>query len=211
MQIAILLYDRLTALDAVGPYEALSRMPGTTVEWVAKARGPQRTDAGLALLADRTLDEVPEPDILVIPGGFGSRTAQRDPEILDWVRAAHGASTWTTSVCTGSLILGAAGILKGLRATTHWNALALLAEFGATPVTERVVRQGKVITAAGVSAGIDMGLELAREIAGDVVAQAIQLALEYDPAPPFDCGSLAKASPEVVALVQKASAELESA
>ena len=185
MQIAILIYDRLTALDAVGPYEALSRLPGATVEWVAKERGPQRTDAGLALLADRTLDEVPKPDILVVPGGFGTRAALRDPVILDWVRAAHDTSRWTTSVCTGSLILGAAGLLKGLRATSHWNLLAQLAEFGATPVTERIVRQGKVITAAGVSAGIDMALWLVGEIHGVEHARAVQRHIEYDPAPPY--------------------------
>ncbi|MFQ5515186.1 MAG: DJ-1/PfpI family protein [Myxococcota bacterium] len=204
VEIAILLFDRLTALDAVGPYEVLSRLPGTVVRWVAVAPGPQRTEGGLGLLADRALSEVLTPDVIVIPGGMGSRLAMRDGEILEWVRTVHGTTAWTTSVCTGALILGAAGVLKGLRATSHWTQLERLREFGAHPVSERTVRQGKVITASGVSAGIDMGLRLAQLIAGDTIAQAIQLSIEYDPDPPFAGGSPEKSPAEVVELVRAA-------
>lgn len=204
MQIAILLFEGVTALDAVGPYEVLSRLPGAEVRFVAAEPGPQRTDNGaLALLAELGLAEVQRPEIFVVPGGFGSRAAMRDDAVLDWVRQAHATSRWTTSVCTGSLILGAAGILDGLKATTHWLWRDQLARLGAEVVPERVVEQGKVITAGGVSAGIDMALHLARREAGDEVAQAIQLGIEYDPAPPFDSGSPEKAPEAVVAAVRQ--------
>jgi len=200
MQIAILLFDRLTALDAVGPYEVLSRLPGADTRFVAVEPGPKQTDNGvLALVADHATADVPSPDVLVVPGGTtGVEVSMNDDRTLDWLRAAHETSTWTTSVCTGSLILGAAGILKGLKATTHWAAMERLRQFGAEPTSERVVRQGKVITAAGVSSGIDMALTLAAEIAGPDIAQAIQLGIEYDPQPPFDSGSPQKAKPEIV-------------
>jgi putative intracellular protease/amidase len=203
MQIAIPLFDRFTALDAVGPYEVLTRLPGATVTFVAAERGVVRTDTGaLGLEADRSFDELPGPDVLLVPGGIGTRAALADERLLSWVRGAHEGSRYTTSVCTGSLVLAAAGILDGLDATTHWLAMDLLGKLGARPVSERWVERGKVITAAGVSAGIDMALALAERIAGADVAQAIQLGIEYDPAPPFDSGSPAKAPEQVVALAR---------
>jgi transcriptional regulator GlxA family with amidase domain len=202
MEIAIPLYDRFTALDAVGPYEVLWRLPGATVRWVGAEARPYATDRGLKLVAEATLDDVPAPDVLVVPGGTGTRDALRDERLVDWIRAADATSTWTTSVCTGALLLGAAGVLDGLRATTHWAYVDALADYGAEATSERVVRQGKVITSAGVSSGIDMALTLAAEIAGDDVAQAIQLRIEYDPEPPFDCGSLAKAPAHVADLAR---------
>ena len=205
MRIAILIFDGLTALDAVGPYEVLSRLPGAELRLVAKEPGLQRTDTGaLGVQADLAIADLPDPDVVLVPGGVGNRPLMRDSEVLDWLRVAHQSSTWTTSVCTGALVLGAAGILDGKRATTHWAFLDRLSELGAEPVTERVVEDGKVITAAGVSAGIDMALTLAARIAGDEVAQAIQLGIEYDPQPPFDAGSPSKASPEAIELVRAA-------
>ena len=205
MRIALLVFDRLTALDAVGPYEVLSRLPGAELRLVGKEVGVKRTDTGaLGLKADLALSELPDPDVLLVPGGAGSRPLMSDRDVLDWVRSAHQGSTWTTSVCTGALVLGAAGILQGKRATTHWAYLDRLRELGAEPVSERVVEDGKVITAAGVSAGIDMALGLAARIAGEQVAHAIQLGIEYDPQPPFDSGSPAKAHPNVIELVRGA-------
>ncbi|MGI9021470.1 MAG: DJ-1/PfpI family protein [Solirubrobacterales bacterium] len=203
MKAAILIFDELTALDAVGPYEVLSRLPGIELEFVAKDAGPKRTDTGaLALVADRAISEVDGVDLLLIPGGRGNRPLLEDEALLDWVRGVHAGSEWTTSVCTGSMVLGAAGVLEGLRATSHWAYLERLAEYGATPVSERVVIEGKVVTAAGVSSGIDMALTLAAEIAGPEVAQAIQLGIEYDPEPPFDAGSPAKAPAAIVEFVR---------
>ncbi len=205
MQIAILIFDGLTALDAIGPYEVLSRLPGAELRIVAKEAGLKRTDTGaLGVEADLALSDLDAPEVVLVPGGKGSRPLMRDPEVLEWLRSAHESSTWTTSVCTGALVLGAAGILDGKRATTHWAFLDQLSEFGAEPVAERVVEDGKVITAAGVSAGIDMALTLAARIAGDEVAQAIQLGIEYDPDPPFDAGSPSKASSEVIGMVRGA-------
>jgi transcriptional regulator GlxA family with amidase domain len=199
MQIAILLFDRLTALDAVGPYEVLRGLPEADVRFVATAPGPQRTDHGaLALVADYALDDVRAPDVIVVPGGPGEVAVRGDERALDWLRAAHVGSQWTTSVCTGSLVLAAAGLLDGKRATSHWTALDELERFGAVAVTERVVFDGKIVTAAGVSSGIDMALTLAARLAGEDVAQAIQLAIEYDPQPLFDAGSHLKASAELV-------------
>ena len=205
MQIAILIFDGLTALDAIGPYEVLSRLPGAELRFVAKDVGPKRTDTGaLGVQADASIADLSGPDLVLVPGGQGNRPLMQDAEVLDWLRGAHESSTWTTSVCTGSLVLGAAGILDGKRATTHWAYLDQLRELGAEVVEERVVEDGKVVTAAGVSSGIDMALHLAGRIAGEVVAQAIQLGIEYDPDPPFDSGSPAKASPEVIELVRAA-------
>jgi transcriptional regulator GlxA family with amidase domain len=205
MQIAILLFDRFTALDAVGPYEVLSRLPGSSVSFVAAEPGPKRTDTGsLALLADRAVAELPRPDVVVVPGGPGRLAPMDDQPLLAWLRAAHQTTTWTTSVCTGALVLGAAGLLDGCRATTHWLAMDELAGLGADPVRERVVVDGKLVTAAGVSAGIDMALTLAARIAGDQVAQAIQLGIEYDPQPPFDAGSPTTAPSAVVDAVRAA-------
>jgi putative intracellular protease/amidase len=209
MDIAIPLFDRFTALDAVGPYEVLSRLPGATVHFVADEPGPKRTDTEmLELTADGSLDDLPEPDVIMVPGGNGTRALMDDERMLGWLRRAHETSQWTTSTCTGSLLLAAAGILDGLKATTYWMELETLRQFGAQPVEERVVEQGKVITAAGVSSGIDMALTLVARIAGDVAGQAIQLGIEYDPQPPFDSGSASKAAPEIVDLVRSRRAEV---
>ena len=199
MEIAILLFDRLTTLDAVGPYEVLSRMPGATVKMVAKQVGPWRNDSGsLALVADYALAEVPQPDILVVPGGPGQTALMDDEAVLSWIRRAHATSKWTASVCTGSLVLGAAGLLNGLPATSHWLAYESLRALGAEPVEQRVVIAGKIITAAGVSAGIDMALTLVARECGEAVAQSIQLGIEYDPQPPFDAGAPSKAPAAIV-------------
>ena len=199
MQVAIPLYDRFTALDAVGPYEVLSRLPDSQLTFVGYEIGPVRTDnERLAMFADAVFEDIPEPEVIVVPGGWGTRALLDDERILSWIRHAHEHSQWTTSVCTGSLLLGAAGVLDGLNATSHWLELETLAEYGASPTGRRVVEQGKVITAAGVSSGIDMGLALAAKIAGDEFAKTIQLLIEYDPEPPFDAGSPAKAEPELV-------------
>jgi len=203
MDIAIPLYDRFTALDAVGPYEVLSRLPGARVRWVGHEARPYVTDRGLHLVAEATLDDVPAPDVVVVPGGTGTVDILDDAPLLDWIRGAHATSQWTTSVCTGSLLLGAAGLLDGLRATTHFLYMDRLAAFGAGVTEERVVEQGKIVTAAGVSSGIDMALVLASRIAGDAVAQAIQLVIEYDPQPPFDAGAPSKAPVEIIELVRE--------
>jgi len=203
MNTAILLYDGFTALDAIGPYEVLSRLPGARVVFVAADAGPVRTDNRmLAIDADAELADVPAPDIVLVPGGPGEVAARAGGPALDWLRAAHETSTWTTSVCTGSLILAAAGLLDGRRATGHWLAMDELRELGADAVAERFVFDGKIVTAAGVSAGIDMALALAARIAGDDVARAIQLGIEYDPHPPFDSGSPDTAPADVVALLR---------
>jgi putative intracellular protease/amidase len=203
-EIAVLVYDRITALDAVGPYEVLQRWPDARLRWVAPEPGVVRTDEGkLALVADAALDDVPRPDVVVVPGGFGTDALLEDERVLGWLRRVHETSKWTTSVCTGSLLLGAAGILKGLRATTHWAQLERLADFGAEPTGERVVFQGKVVTAAGVSSGIDMALALTAREYGDELAQALQLGIEYDPQPPFDAGSPQKAPPAILEIVRK--------
>jgi putative intracellular protease/amidase len=210
MQIAILIFDRFTALDAVGPYEVLSRLPDAEVTFVAQERGLKRTDTGqLALHADASLGELPHPDVVLVPGGPGQAALMEDGPVHEWLRAAHATSTWTPSVCTGSLILAAAGLLAGKRATSHWTALEELGRLGAESTAERVVFDGKLVTGAGVSAGIDMALALAAKIAGDQLAQAIQLGIEYDPQPPFDAGSPQKAPVQVVELV-RAAARFES-
>jgi putative intracellular protease/amidase len=204
MRIAILLFDRVTALDAIGPYEVLSRLPGAQLDFVAAKPGIVRTDTDrLGLEADRSIAEVASPDVILVPGGEGNRPLLRDEPVLSWLRSAHDDSRFTTSVCTGSLVLGAAGILDGLEATSHWAYLEYLASFGATPVAERVVQDGKVITAAGVSSGIDMALHLAARLAGDEAAKAIQLGIEYDPDPPFDTGSPDKAPEHLVDALRK--------
>lgn len=194
-EIALFLYDGMTALDAVGPYEVLCATARRRVKFVASTPGPKRTDVGLVLPADAALDEVPTPDIIVIPGS-GKVPFLEDPAAVEWVRRAHETSRWTTSVCTGSMLLGAAGILQGKRATSHWAVPDYLRNFGAEPVAERVVVEGKVITAGGVSAGIDMALTLAAREAGEDEARALQLVIEYDPQPPYDSGSLEKAKAE---------------
>ncbi|HWW53767.1 MAG TPA: DJ-1/PfpI family protein [Acidimicrobiales bacterium] len=213
MNVTILLFDGLTALDAVGPYEVLWRVPGATLEFVAAEPGVKYTDNGglLGLVATKSLAEVAATDVLLVPGGFGTRQLMKDEALLGWIRAIHETTTFTTSVCTGSLLLGAAGLLEGLAATTHWAAMDLLATTGAVPTDERVVQSGKIFTAAGVSSGIDLALTLAALLAGDQAAQAIQLSIEYDPQPPFDSGSVAKASPEVRAMVTRSEASQKPA
>jgi transcriptional regulator GlxA family with amidase domain len=206
MQIAVPIFEGFTALDAIGPYDVLSRIPGAEVVFCADEPGPKRTESAMvAVTADRALSELPAPDVVVVPGGYGNRRLL-DPgsPYVSWLRDVHDGTTWTTSVCTGALMLAAAGILDGVDATTHWAARDSLAELGANPVAERVVERGKVMTAAGVSAGIDMALTLAARLTAPELAQAIQLGIEYDPAPPFDTGSTDKAPAELVALVRQA-------
>ena len=202
MKIAIPLFDDITVLDAVGPYEILSRAPGYKVVFVGDEKRAYASDNGmLRINADATLDDVPAPDIVLVPGGYGVWPAMSGP-IVPWIQKAHETSTWTTSVCTGSLLLGAAGVLDGLTATTHWYWLDRLREYGAVPTGQRVVEQGKIVTAAGVSSGIDMALTLVARMTNDEVAQAIQLSVEYDPQPPFDAGSPDKAPASAVELVK---------
>jgi transcriptional regulator GlxA family with amidase domain len=190
----IVLYDRFTALDAVGPYEVLSSLPGAEVVFAAHMPGPVVNEKGtLRLTADAALADVLRPDVIVVPGGPGQNAHMADEALLGWLRTADSRSAWTTSVCTGSLLLASAGLLKGRRASTHWLAMDKLAGLGAVPATGRVVTDGKYMTAAGVSAGLDMALALAGKLAGDAVAQSVQLALEYDPQPPYQAGSPATA------------------
>jgi transcriptional regulator GlxA family with amidase domain len=202
MQIAYLLYDRFTALDITGPHDVFNSVPGNEAIFVAEKAGPVRNESDtLSLVADASLDEVTSPDVVVVPGGFGNRALLEHEPLHDWIRTVHEGTEWTTSVCTGSLLLAAAGLLDGVRATTHWLARDLLAELGANVVTDRVVQEGKIVTAAGVSSGIDMALNLVQRMNGDEVAQAVQLGIEYDPEPPLDAGSPEKAPPEIVELV----------
>jgi len=203
MQIVIALFPRFTALDAVGPYEVLNSLPGGEVIFAAEQAGPVRNESGnLTLTADAALADVPHPDIVLVPGGPGTEELTGGDPILDWLRAADQTSTWTTSVCTGSLILARAGLLTGRRATTHWTAEVELGRLGAEAVRERVVFDGKYVTAAGVSSGIDMALALAGRIAGDETAQTIQLGIEYDPQPPYDAGSPGKAPAAVTSRIR---------
>jgi putative intracellular protease/amidase len=203
MDIAILIYDRFTALDAVGPYEVLSRLPGAKVTFVAEHAGPVSADTRqLTLLAEATIDQLAHPEIVLVPGGPGQDALMEDGALHQWLRAADAGSVWTTSVCTGSLILASAGLLAGRRATSNWQALDALGDLGADVVPERVVFDGKYVTSAGVTAGIDMALSLVAEIAGERVAQAIQLGIEYDPDPPFDAGSPRTAPAEIVEAVR---------
>jgi transcriptional regulator GlxA family with amidase domain len=211
MDVAVLIFDRLTALDAIGPYEVLRSVPGWEVKFVGRSRGEVRTDSGfLGLSADHTLEEVTDPDIVLVPGGEGNRPLMEDETVLTWLRQVDEATRWTTSVCTGSLVLGAAGLLDGKRATSHWLFLERLREFGADPVGGRFVEDGKTITAAGVSAGIDMALHLVGRSVGPEVAQAVQLGIEYDPQPPFDSGSPTKAPAAIVEAVRAAAASTDS-
>jgi transcriptional regulator GlxA family with amidase domain len=207
LSIAIPLFPQFTALDAIGPYEVLQRIPTFDITFVGHAKGEVRSDNGmLGVILDGTFEDLPDPDVIVFPGGVGTRPLQSDERVLDWVRGAHGSSTtFTTSVCTGSLVLGAAGLLDGLTATTHWAGYAELAAWGATPTPERVVEHldRRIITAAGVSAGIDMALRLTELLAGQTAAQAAQLLIEYDPQPPFDCGARPKATDEVMDRVRE--------
>jgi transcriptional regulator GlxA family with amidase domain len=204
MEIAMLLFDKLAPLDAVGPFEVMRNVPGWDVRTVAKEKGEVRDEGGsLGLIADYTLDEVRSPDIVLVPGGIGNRPLLEDETVLQWLRDVDRTTKWTTSVCTGSLVLGAAGLLEGKRATSNWLLLDALREYGADPVGGRWVEDGKIVTAAGVTAGIDMALHLVAQEAGPEIAQAVQLGIEYDPDPPFDSGSPQKAPPEIVELVRR--------
>jgi putative intracellular protease/amidase len=200
MQIAIPLFPRYTALDAIGPYEVLQRIPSVDVTFVGHARGEVRSDNGmLGVMCDATFAELARPAVVVFPGGIGTRALINDDEVLDWARDAHRHTSFTTSVCTGGLVLAAAGLLDGLTATTHWRVQELFNSLGATYVPQRVVEHlpERIITAAGVSSGIDMALRLAELLVDREAAEASQLMIEYDPQPPFDAGSLAKASEAV--------------
>ena len=204
--IAIALFPRLTALDAVGPYEVLQRIPDARVIFVGHERGTVRTENGfLGLTVDAAFHEVPAPDVVVVPGGVGSRTLLKRDPILPWLRNAHRTTRFTTSVCTGSLVLAAAGLLDGLSATSHWATYDELAALGAQPTARRVVEHldQRIITAAGVSSGIDMALRLAALLVDDVAAKAMQLMIEYDPQPPFDCGAVNKCDAEVIERVRE--------
>jgi transcriptional regulator GlxA family with amidase domain len=210
-KVAILIFDGLTALDAVGPYEVLRSVPGWEVEFVGKERGEVRTDSGfLGLSVDAAIAERPDADILLVPGGGGHRALRTDEEVLEWLRGVDRVTRRTTSVCTGALLLGAAGLLEGRRATTYWQSLDELRDFGAEPVTGRWVEDGKYLTAAGVSAGIDMALHLVAAETAPEVAQSVQLGIEYDPAPPFDTGSPTKAPAALVDVVREVSRRREA-
>jgi transcriptional regulator GlxA family with amidase domain len=203
MQIAFALYPELTALDFVGPYQVFANLPGAEIVLCAERRGRLQDDTVLGIEIEHTFDDVPNPDVLLVPGGFITRKIARDGgAIVDWVKQAHETTQWTTSVCTGSLILGAAGLLQGKTATTHWCSYDHLARYGATPTEQRVVQDGKVVTAAGVSSGIDLALWLVGQWAGPEMAQCIQLGIEYDPQPPFDAGAPSKAPADILDLVR---------
>lgn len=211
MEVAIPLFDKFTALDAVGPYQVLSALPGAQVRFLGPQAGPILADNEmLTLVAEGRWEDSPKPEVLVVPGGMGTRALLKDERVLDWVRSVHETSRYTTSVCTGSLVLAAAGLLEDTDATCHWMEMDTLGTLGAKPTSQRVVERGKVITSAGVSSGIDMALRLAELLAGSEVAQAIQLAIEYDPQPPFDSGSPEKAPPEIVELVRGVMASMET-
>jgi len=201
LQAVIPLFPRFTALDGIGPYEVLQRTPDIDVTFVGHERGEVRSENGfLGITRDATFEEIPHPDLIVFPGGVGTRAVAKDERVLQWVRTAHETTRYTTSVCTGSIVLGAAGLLDGLTATTHWGAYDALEATGATPVADRVVEHldRRIITAAGVSSGIDMALRLMELLFDRVAAEASQLMIEYDPQPPFDAGSVAKADPDVM-------------
>lgn len=200
--IGLLLFPNLTQLDLTGPWEVFARMPGVSNYLVWKDRQPVMSDRGLAILPTATFDDCPPLDLICIPGGPGQIALMDDEETLDFVRRTANNAQWVTSVCTGSLVLGAAGLLQGYRATTHWGSLDQLSLLGATPVAERVVRDGNRITGAGVTSGIDFALTVAEELFGRAVAENIQLQMEYDPEPPFHSGSPRSASPERLAQAQ---------
>ncbi|MCW5773523.1 MAG: DJ-1/PfpI family protein [Rhodospirillaceae bacterium] len=203
MKVAALVFDKITILDIIGPVEVLSWVPGIEIVWVGKEKGTVRAAlTGLPFVVEHSLEEVTAADMLIVPGGPGVRPLLKDEAVLNWVRRIHATTQWTTSVCTGSLLLGAAGLLKGLEATTHWNSAPVLESFGAFYRERRVIPQGKIVTSAGVSSGIDMALWLVGKIAGDDAAKAAQLTIEYDPQPPYDAGAPSKAAPAVVDLAR---------
>ena len=203
-KIGLVLYPQFTALDIVGPFQTLVDVPGLDVFFVADSVGPVTDHTGrLTLNATHTFSEIETLDVVVVPGGFADREINANNAVVQFVKRIHPTTQWTTSVCTGSIFLAHAGVLHGLVATTHWGSYDRLTALGAVATSQRVVQVGKVITAAGVSSGIDMGLVLVQQLAGDEIAKAIQLAIEYDPQPPFDSGSPSKATPELVALVSE--------
>ena len=206
LSVGMVLFPGLTQLDLTGPYEVLARLPNTKVFLAAATLEPVRSEWGLTITPDVTFEGAPPMDVLCVPGGWGVNACLTDEALLAFVRSRGETARYVTSVCSGALLLGAAGLLRGYRATTHWLSLDLLALLGAEPVVQRVVRDRNRVTAAGVSAGIDFGLTLAAELFGAAVAQGIQLAIEYDPAPPFDSGSLHTAPPDVGLAVARASA-----
>jgi len=206
-KVAVLVFDKLAVQDMVGPYEVMRNVPDWEVELVAEEKGEKRAEGGFGLIADRSIDEVEAADIVLVPGGDGNRPMLEDERVLGWLRAIDATTRWTTSVCTGSLVLGAAGLLEGKRATGNWQYLEPLRAYGAEPVGGRWVEDGKIVTAAGVTAGIDMALHLVSKDVGPEVAQAVQLGIEYDPDPPFDSGSPEKAPPEIVELVRTVTAQ----
>jgi putative intracellular protease/amidase len=204
IKIGLVLYPQFTALDIVGPFQTLVDVPGLDVFFVAEAAGPVADHTGrLVLLASHAFSEIDALDVVVVPGGFADRVLDEDNPVVQFIKRIHPTTQWTTSVCTGSIFLAHAGVLNGLVATTHWGSYDRLTALGAIATDQRVVQTGKIITAAGVSSGIDMGLVLVQQLAGEETAKAIQLAIEYDPQPPFDSGSPAKATPELVALVSE--------
>ncbi|WP_282819473.1 DJ-1/PfpI family protein [Curtobacterium flaccumfaciens] len=211
IRIAFLLFPHLTQLDLTGPAQVLSRVPGARVEYVAATLDPVPSDCGLALVPTVTIRDAGPADVLVVPGGDGAFDAMLDPDVVAFVRRQAEHATWITSVCTGAFVLGAAGLLAGRRATTHWASKPMLEAFGAQPVDARIARDGAVVTAAGVSAGIDMALWLAAELAGRPAAEAIQLQIEYDPQPPFDHGSAERADAVVVTRARAAAEESRGA
>ncbi|MBO9056852.1 DJ-1/PfpI family protein [Curtobacterium flaccumfaciens pv. flaccumfaciens] len=211
IRIAFLLFPHLTQLDLTGPAQVLSRVPGARVEYVAATLDPVPSDCGLALVPTVTIGDAGPADVLVVPGGDGAFDAMLDPDVVAFVRRQAEHATWITSVCTGAFVLGAAGLLAGRRATTHWASKPMLEAFGAQPVDARIARDGAVVTAAGVSAGIDMALWLAAELAGRPAAEAIQLQIEYDPQPPFDHGSAERADAVVVTRARAAAEESRGA
>jgi len=211
IRIAFLLFPHLTQLDLTGPAQVLSRVPGARVQYVAATLDPVPSDCGLSLLPTTTMSDARAADVLVVPGGDGAFDAMLDPDVVAFVRRQAEHATWITSVCTGAFVLGAAGLLAGRRATTHWASKPMLEAFGAQPVDARIARDGAVVTAAGVSAGIDMALWLAAELAGQSAAEAIQLQIEYDPQPPFDHGSAERADAVVVTRARAAAEESRGA
>lgn len=207
-RVGLLLFPRLTQLDLTGPYEVLARVPGARVELLWKTAEPVAADTGLRILPTATFDGCPELDLLLVPGGAGVNELMTDSETLDFLRRAAARTRWLAGICTGSLVLGAAGLLQGRRAGSHWSSRHFLTAFGATPVDARVVVDGPVFTGGGVTAGIDVALRVVAELCGETVAKAIQLSIEYDPEPPFDAGTPAAAGPEIAALVRARSASM---
>ena len=211
LTIGILIYPNVTQLDATGPAQVLARVPGATLHMIWKTRDPIPTDAGFSIVPNTTFADCPKLDVICVPGGGGQVALMTDPETLDFLRKQAATARYVTSVCTGSLVLGAAGLLKGYRSACHWAWRDMLTDFGAIPVAERVVRDRNRISGGGVTAGIDFGLTVAAELAGEEVAKSIQLVLEYDPQPPFDSGSPEKAGPERVKRIRdRLSGMLES-